>query len=789
MVAHRSRAQVRTIGPFELNINSGAIRGERLLINGEDYAVFKGIPYAMPPVGSMRAMCVQKIDESLKEPERYITHISEDCLYLNIFAPTPYQYTNDTHPVIVFIHGGDFQTGAGSDLPQTAILDNFVSRKIVFVTINYRLGPIGFLSGGDDDLPGNLGLWDQIWALKWVKANAEVFGGDPNNISLMGHGSGAASASILALSPRAEGLFNKVILMSGSALQPGAVRETAYNATLELAVKMGCRAINSTQIKECLRRRTRDEMLDYRRIHYDDYMEFVPIVDGAGGVIPEIPEDLAKHRKKVPMMIGTTKDESSLSILILNEKSVNFSDLSTEVAEKLADNLTLSYTQFQNHRLISQGCKAEYVWPNIDPSLPDGVLFNSVLKMFSHFWHDAPASRLATYYARKAPVFLYSFDHISENFYDHARAFHGVDKLHLFNVVPKFLRTRKDMNWQLDKRVVEIFSDLIVNFAKTGHPTPDGSNFNFNWTTMNEKELNYLSITDNPTMEVGYRWDGHVFWNWYARSLDAVDVGNLQRITQLDKDIGNWQVNEIIRSSARSISTRLNEIKSIAVEIVKSKIFTGRPPTDDEIWNTQENKFRQLIERNDQFVKRLLSNDVTEEVKQLDEKIQDLYSKLEMYRNGNVYVVKTLEAVLRKAPDSAFNKWEEIRNEIYGGHSNYATSFYNRNSMVMPDKIDFVNKELEIMYSDDKSTNERIRLVKENHFAMLQAESGGKSFTDDELENSWKIQASPELYDVTSKEEAIEMLKKTMEEYSDEELAEWETTFEGRIRSNFEKSG
>ncbi|CAI4228797.1 unnamed protein product [Auanema sp. JU1783] len=554
--------KLRHISPFELTINSGSIRGERLIIKGEDYTVFKGIPYAMPPVGYLRfqlpkepakwrgvmnatqysAMCVQRVNDQITEPERHSAHFSEDCLYLNVFSPTPYQYTNDTYPVIVLIHGGNFQSGGGSDFPQQAILDNFVSRKVVFVTFNYRLGPLGFLSTGDKILPGNIGLWDQIWALKWVKANVEVFGGDSRNILLMGTGSGASCASILALSPRAEGLFHKVLLMSGSALQPGIVRETAVNATWALNEKMQCRSFNSSELLDCFRKRMREEILDYKRLHWDDYEEFVPVVDGPGGIIPDIPEDLARHRKKIPLMIGTTKDESSLRILILNEKNVNFSALTPSVAEKLAENLTLGYKQFQNHRLIAQGCKHEYVWTKTDPSMSESILFNSILNMYSHFWFDAPASRLATYYAKqKAPVFLYSFDHISENFYDYDRAFHGVDRLHLFNITPRFLNRRKDMNWQLDQRVVEIFADLIVNFARYGNPTPENSGFNFNWTSADSNELNYLSITDSPTMEVGYRWEGHVFWNWYARSLDAVDVGNLQRISQLDKDIGNWQ--------------------------------------------------------------------------------------------------------------------------------------------------------------------------------------------------------------------------------------------------------
>ncbi|CAD6189183.1 unnamed protein product [Caenorhabditis auriculariae] len=547
----RSAVASRHVSPFELTINSGAIRGERLIADGQDYTIFKGIPYAMPPVGYLRfqmpkdpaswrgvmnatqysAMCMQNLDDDdASEPERYVTHVSEDCLYLNVFSPTPYQYTNDTYPVIVFIHGGRFQNGAGSDLPQTSILENFVSRKVVFVTFNYRLGPLGFLSTGDSYLPGNIGLWDQIWALKWVKSNAAKFGGDPLNVLLMGHGTGAASASLLALSPRAEGLFQKVLLMSGSALQPGIVRNTAINATWSLNEKMQCRSFNTTELVECFKKRTREEIFSYKdrtsanrlgaltplkrykgRQHFDDYEEFVPIVDGVSGILPEPPEQLALHRKKTPLMIGTTRDESALRILLLNEKELNFSSFTWENGERLADNLTLGYKQFQNHRLISQGCKSEYVWTQVDPSF----------------------FRL---------LFLYSFEHVSENFYDIDRAFHGVDKLHLFNITPKFLNKRKDMNWQLDQRVVEIFSELIVNFAIYGQPTHEHDGFNFNWTSTNSRQLNYLSVTDSPQMKVGYRWQGHVFWNWYARSLDAVDVGNIQRIAQLDRDVGNWQV-------------------------------------------------------------------------------------------------------------------------------------------------------------------------------------------------------------------------------------------------------
>ncbi|KAI6243799.1 COesterase domain-containing protein [Aphelenchoides fujianensis] len=509
--------------PIELTIKSGSIRGEYLTIGANDFAVFKGIPYAAPPVGQtlrfqtqFSPMCAQFPRTRPTDPQHlYKTHISEDCLYLNVFAPPP--FANDSYPVIVWLHGGSFQSGSASDFPQEAILNNFVSRKVVFITLNYRLGPMGFLSTGDEVMSGNVGLWDQIQALRWVQENAPVF------VMLMGHGAGASCASILALSPRAEGLFHKVVLMSGTAISPGAVRETAYNATWALDQKLHCRSFNSTELLDCFKKQLKDEILDVTRTHYDDYEEFVPTVDGSGGIIPEPPEVLLTYRPKIPLMIGTTRDESALRLLLLDEK-------------ELAENLTQSYTGFINHPLIAEGCKHEYIWRKVNPSADPHILFESVLNMYSHFWFDAPASRLATAYSEQMPVFLYSFDHVSENF-ETDRAFHGVDEVFLFEKEPRFLETRKDKELAAGPE-----TDLIVNFLKHGHPTPEGAGFPFVWNSTRMEILDYLSITDVPEMKVGFRWDGHVFWNMYARHLDAVDVGNLQRIAQLDKQLGDYQL-------------------------------------------------------------------------------------------------------------------------------------------------------------------------------------------------------------------------------------------------------
>ncbi|TKR82262.1 hypothetical protein L596_016008 [Steinernema carpocapsae] len=205
--------------------------------------------------------------------------------------------------------------------------------------------------------------------------------------------------------------------MSGTAISPGVVRDTAVNATWALDKKLHCRSFNSSELIDCFRKQLKDEILDVVKAEYDDYDEFVPIVDGTGGVVPEAPEILATYRRKIPIMLGTTHDESSLRLVLLDEKKLNHSNLEVPMAEHLAENLTRTFSGFINHPLISEGCKHEYIWTKIDPSLESEILYNSILKMFSHFWYDAPTSRLATYYAKqKVPVFLYSFDHVSENF-------------------------------------------------------------------------------------------------------------------------------------------------------------------------------------------------------------------------------------------------------------------------------------------------------------------------------------------------------------------------------------
>lgn len=222
-----------------VNTRYGAIEG----ITENGCEVFKGIPYARPPIGALRFRKPQKPDswtgvyradhfrcKSMQAPPRpgfyrkefysdpnFVTDPSEDCLYLNIWIPL--RREEEKLPVGVYVHGGAFMGGAGSNLP--FVCNELAKEGVIIVTINYRLGALGFLCHpllgveGENQAGGNYGLWDQLEALRWVKENIESFGGDAGRITAFGQSAGAMSLQALALTKQAENLLSGMILQSG----------------------------------------------------------------------------------------------------------------------------------------------------------------------------------------------------------------------------------------------------------------------------------------------------------------------------------------------------------------------------------------------------------------------------------------------------------------------------------------------------------------------------------------------------------------------------------------------
>ena len=168
---------------------------------------------------------------------------SEDCLYLNVYVPAQNDSLNPTteYPVMVYIHGGAFTSGTAL-LSPGLVLPTY---GVVLVTIQYRLGPFGFLSTRDSNSPGNYGMLDQVLALKWVNENIKNFGGDPNKVTIFGFSAGGASVGLHLLSPLSKGFFHGAISESGVDLSPWSVviADIALSKTEALA-KLGARTKN-----------------------------------------------------------------------------------------------------------------------------------------------------------------------------------------------------------------------------------------------------------------------------------------------------------------------------------------------------------------------------------------------------------------------------------------------------------------------------------------------------------------------------------------------------------------
>jgi len=314
-----------TTAGAQIKLDSGLIEG--VPADKAGVRVYKGIPFAAPPIGELRWKPpqpvapwkgVRKVAEfgprAMQGPI-YSDMIfrdsgpNEDCLYLNVW--TPAKSANEKLPVMVWIYGGGLKAGGSSEPRQDG--EVLAGKGVVAVSMNYRLGVFGFLvhpgllAESPQGVAGNYGLMDQIAALRWVQRNIAAFGGDPDNVTIFGESAGSQSASVLMASPLARGLFHRVIGQSGSLLHPATrrpkrlSRAQAAEIGREFAQAAGADSIDD------LRRKPAGEIL---KLALDgSRFDFHVVVDGA--VLPEDPNEIfaSGRQNDVPLLAGWTADE------------------------------------------------------------------------------------------------------------------------------------------------------------------------------------------------------------------------------------------------------------------------------------------------------------------------------------------------------------------------------------------------------------------------------------------------------------------------------------------------
>jgi para-nitrobenzyl esterase len=320
-----------------LSVNAAAqVETATGLVKGSTVAdgrirVFKGIPFAAPPVGELRwqaprpaapwqgsrdatewgSRCLQ----GNIFPDISFTNLSEDCLNLNIW--TPARTADERLPVMVWIHGGGFQAGSGAEPRHDG--EAFARKGVVLVSINYRLGVFGFLSHPEltkesgRNASGNYGLLDQIAALRWVQANIAAFGGDPRNVTIFGESAGSFAVSALMASPLAKGLFHKAIGESGAFFSPpgGTLALSPVSATEQAGAKFATGL--GAESLAALRALPGDAVL---KAALKTQPWFAPNLDGY--VLPDTVAAVfaAGKQARVPLLAGWNADEIRAGIVL-----------------------------------------------------------------------------------------------------------------------------------------------------------------------------------------------------------------------------------------------------------------------------------------------------------------------------------------------------------------------------------------------------------------------------------------------------------------------------------------
>lgn len=477
----------------------GKLQGEQV----DGVFAWKGVPFAKPPVGPLRFRAPERPDawEGIRDATKFsavapqtqreimaffgndVSNVSEDCLYLNVWSPGA---DDKKRPVMVWIHGGAFVSGSGSSHWYDGA--SFASQgDVVVVTINYRLGVLGFLHlgeiGGEEyATSGNCGILDQVAALHWVQENIAAFGGDPNDVTIFGESAGAMSVGVLLGFPSAQGLFQKAILQSGAA----ANAHSSATATKVASLLLAGLKVEPTNLAKL------EEMPVEHLLQAADLlpsMSLGPVVDDVS--LPKPPHEAiaAGSAKDVAILIGTNKDEFNIFTVFDPEWKDADEEKAKAIFEKTFGPLVpLLSNQF--------------------PGPLNQELFNKLLTMhiFTH-----PAQQLAELQVNQgAPVYVYRFDWETPVFDGALGATHALEIPFVWNTLDK-ANTANFTGSSPERKLVSVqMHQAWINFARTGNPNSEDLplwpkyDLNFRPTMIFDLES---AVVNDPNRQERLKWE------------------------------------------------------------------------------------------------------------------------------------------------------------------------------------------------------------------------------------------------------------------------------------------
>ncbi|XP_063223685.1 venom carboxylesterase-6-like [Bacillus rossius redtenbacheri] len=428
-------------------------------------------------------------------------------------------------PVMVWFHGGGWVSGAGTSqfYGPTFLMDH----DIVLVTVNYRLGPLGFMSTGDEAAPGNFGLKDQVAALRWTRDNIAAFGGDPGSVTIFGESAGGASVHYHMLSPLSRGLFHRGISQSGNALNMWTLAPNgdSRHQAEKLARFLSCPTAPSADLVSCLREKPAADVIatdrQFMEWDVDPLIPFKPVIEqqAAGGeevFLPDHPLSLLLDRRvsNTSWITGLNSGDGGLRAAPIYASQELVAQLNNNFDHVAPISMFYGQTSPKVDE-VSQKIRKFYFGNN--PINNDTVF--SVVDMFTDSWFLHGTNQAVRLQATRssAPVYYYYFAYrgtrsFSELFSGLDTDFgvcHADELQYLFpsnRVFPDLVPSDED------NRITDILLTMWTNFARTGKPTTERLNVSFEWKPVTTSALEYLHIGSEMFMSTELLKERAEFW-------------------------------------------------------------------------------------------------------------------------------------------------------------------------------------------------------------------------------------------------------------------------------------
>ena len=487
-------------GDYDTSLAANCTNGTYVGTIENSVISYKGIPYAKQPVGELRWKPPVSAEDDTRIYEAYYYGKSpiqteaesevgsyymqgEDCLNLNIWTNSSNPSTNKT--VMVFFHGGSYGWGATSDPLYDG--QNLVEKfdDIVLVTVEYRTGVMGFIDfssveGGEEYAQsGNLGLLDQIEALRWVQKNIKAFGGNPENVTIFGESAGAGSVSLLPLIDGTEGLFQRIIAQSGSVALTYS-KEECQNLTEMLLKETGCKTMDElVALPESVIVEVNEKLNESNNFPERD------------GIV--LPEDLYAAYENgatsdYDILIGTNADEVRYWI---NEMGYYTNLVDGETIYKLG-----MPVMFENNMKKVTDDDMQYVDAFMELQT-DEKKWN-LTEFYNEILFRIPALKQAELHAENGGnAFVYQWTYPGED--KTIGACHAIELSYIFNNLQETIYTGDNINEEL----ADIAQNMWVNFARTGNP----STSEIDWPTYSKENKNTMILGDEITVVEDYKSD------------------------------------------------------------------------------------------------------------------------------------------------------------------------------------------------------------------------------------------------------------------------------------------